>query len=66
MHKHLRAHVRAAQIIFVGALPQNEWKMSGTSGKNHFYMGVDDTVPFSGHEKERKQEDIYTKTQAHS
>ena len=33
--------------------------------KNHFYEMKGD-VGMSGHEKERKQEDAYTKTQTHS
>ena len=36
-----------------------------TSGKNHFYEMKGD-VGMSVHEKERKQEDAYTKTQTHS
>ena len=37
----------------------------GYKCKNHFYKMKED-VGMSGHEKERKQEDAYTKTQTHS
>ena len=52
-------YVREAQISFFIE------KMSGTNGKNHFYKMKGD-VGMSGHEKERKQEDAYTKIQTHS
>ena len=40
---------------------KNEWN----KWKNHFYEMKGD-VGMSVHEKERKQEDAYTKTQTHS
>ena len=45
---------------FVGAFPkvENEWK-------NHFHEMKGD-VGMSHHEKEREQEDAYTKTESHS
>ena len=49
-------YVREAQISFLIE------KMSGTSGK----IKMKGDVGMSGHEKERKQEDAYTKIQTHS
>ena len=40
-------------------------KAKGYKCKNHFYEMMGD-VGMSVHEKERKQEDAYTKTQTHS
>ena len=40
-------------------------KMSGTSVKKHFYEMKGD-VGMSHHEKEREQEDAYTKTESRS
>ena len=37
----------------------NKWK-------NHFHEMKGGSVGMSGHEKERKQEDAYTKTESHS
>ena len=48
-------------FIFVKALPQNI-KVSGTSGKSE----RKGDVGMSRHEKERDQEDTYTKMQSHS
>ena len=49
-------YVREAQMSFL--IEWNKWK-------NHFYKMKGD-VGMSGHEKERKQEDAYTKIQTHS
>ena len=46
---------------FAPKLMKNEWN----KWKNHFYEMKGD-VGMSVHEKERKQEDAYTKTQTHS
>ena len=46
---------------FAQKLMKNEWN----KWKNHFYEMKGD-VGMSVHEKERKQEDAYTKTQTHS
>ena len=65
----IKIYVRAgaAQIIFVGALPQMKTeKMSGTSGKIISMKSRGMYVGMSWHEKGRKQEDAYTKTQNHS
>ena len=52
-----RSSIRGeAQISFL--IEWNKWK-------NHFYKMKGD-VGMSGHEKERKQEDAYTKIQTHS
>ena len=57
-----RARARVAQYVRKAQMIE---KMSGTSGKNHFYKMKGD-VGMSGHEKERKQEDAYTNIQTHS
>ena len=54
--------IRTKHHIFVGAWSQNK-KMSGTSVKIHFYEMKGD-VETSHHEKEREQEDAYTKTES--
>ena len=46
------------EISLVPSLYTHKWK-------NHFYKMKGD-VGMSGHEKERKQEDAYTKIQTHS
>ena len=56
-----KVYVRAAQRKHLGALMKNEWN----KWKNHFYEMKGD-VGMSVHEKERKQEDAYIKTQTHS
>ena len=48
-----KIYMRAAQRKHLGALHQNEWKMSGTSGKTISLRNEG----MSSHEKERKQED---------
>ena len=54
-----RAH--GAKKTSRGFAMKNEWN----KWKNHFYEMKGD-VGISVHEKERKQEDAYTKTQTHS
>ena len=59
MHKSTcarRKHKDAPEEIM-----KNEWN----KWKNHFYEMKGD-VGMSGHEKEREQEDEYTKTESHS
>ena len=55
------AHRPAQNITFVMPRMKNEWN----KGKNHLYEMKGD-VGMSGHEKEREQEDEYTKTESHS
>ena len=52
-----KIYLRTAQTIFVGARMKNEWN----KWKNHFCEMKGD-VGMSVHEKEREQEDAYTKT----
>ena len=51
--------------IFLWALPQKRKKDEWNKWKNHFYEMKGD-VGMSHHEKEREQEDAYTKTESHS
>ena len=60
MRVHKKLLARAAQTIFVGALP-HEWN----KWKTHF-CEIKGDVGMSVHEKEMEREDAHTKTQTHS
>ena len=59
MHAALRAGQYTEISLLFGALPQSksEWK---------YFNETRGDVGMSRHEKEREQEDAYTKTQSHS
>ena len=57
----MRVHSLVRALRILGFAIKNEWN----KWKNHFYEMKGD-VGMSVHEKERKQEDAYTKTQTHS
>ena len=68
----LVAKVRHSQSELVPDVQQHDSAQSTSNAdnvdnkwKNHFYKMKGD-VGMSGHEKERKQEDAYTKIQTHS
>ena len=50
--------ISSFSLLYILIIIINKWK-------NHFYKMKGD-VGMSGHEKERKQEDAYTKIQTHS